>query len=472
MASNVVQTTDQVRQDFQHSATVDGLMKNVYLPALNNTTFHATPLMDMFGDFGGKLDFASNKIIKGFKYQGAGGFGAISEGGDFVKGRRQKGFQGEERIRYLNSYVSLTGPAAKTVIAGEGAYVDAMSSAIEDTLKLAKMNMERIVGGSGTGELCRFLDGGSTEAAMVTGEFINTSGAASATAVALTGTAGGAYTFVQWLQDGMRVHLIKSSEFDGTIAATDMVEDSSNAAAVFEVGNVDYTAVTFSLKLVSSDNVDIQSEMASTTVVLVLEGAYGEIEAAGGVTSNQCLEPNGLLNLIDDGATYSTIWGKTRSTYPRSLKSTVIAAASAELDEELLMGWILDLVNVKQTVPNVLVTDPKSRLKYFTNRKEDRRFDTQEISGAFGLKSIGVTIDQYTLMVQSLSSLPLGFLLMITSGDFSFVNASDGFQWKTDNGNTWRNFENKDGIFATACSYTNFVCENPKDQFKATGLSY
>ena len=38
-ASNTVSTTNQVRQDYQYSATVDGLLKNVYLPMLNNTTF-------------------------------------------------------------------------------------------------------------------------------------------------------------------------------------------------------------------------------------------------------------------------------------------------------------------------------------------------------------------------------------------------------------------------------------------------
>ncbi len=65
-SAQTVNAIDQIRQDYQYSASVDGLLKNVYIPALNNTTFHATPLMEMFGDFGGVIDFASNKIIKGY----------------------------------------------------------------------------------------------------------------------------------------------------------------------------------------------------------------------------------------------------------------------------------------------------------------------------------------------------------------------------------------------------------------------
>jgi hypothetical protein len=473
-ASNTVTTVDQVRQDFQHSATVEGLMKNVYLPALNNTVFHATPLMEMFGDFGGKLKFEGNKVIKAFKYQGAGGFGGISEGGDFVKGRDQKGFQGYERLKYLNAFVSLTGPAAKTVMSGSGAYVDALSSSMEDTLKWARQNMERILGGAGTGELCRFaLPDAVNEAAMAAGEYVRiTAGATDTTPVSITASAGGAYTKVQWLQPGIRVNLIPDGNFDGDVTTAEHVIDSSSARAVFEVTNVDRAAGTFALKLVSTTGTVNLETFDNDTLVVVLENAYGEIEDDGDVASDYCLEPNGLMNLIDDGDTYSTIWNRTRSSYPHSLKSVVEAAGSVEIDEELLMGWLLDLVNITQSVPDVLVTDPKSRLKYFSNQKDDRRFNTQVIDGPFGMRSMGITIDQYTLMLQSLASLLPGTLLMIVAKAFSFINSTDGFEWRRLGGEVWRPYESKDGMFATALSYTNFVCEDPRGQFKATGLSY
>jgi len=461
MASNIVSTVDQTRQDFQASAA-DGLLKNVYIPALNNTTFHATPLIEMFGEFGGSIDFTGNKIIKAFKYQGAGGFGAISEGGDFVQGRDQKGFQGYERIKRLNAYFSLTGPAARTVKAGEGAYVDAISSGMDDTLRLAKMQMERMIGGSGNGELCRFTIGAINEAAMVTGEYVKiVAGATDTTPVALTAT-GGAYSAVQWLQEGLRVHLVKAAEFDGVMNTVDLT-------GPFEVSLVDYAAGTFALKYVGTVNLDIASKLASDDAVIVLENSYGQIESDYGTTADSCLEINGLGNLV---SATGTVWGKTRTDYPHSLKSVIKPAGSAELDEELLMQWVLDLVNYKQSIPNVLVTDPRSRLKYFSNRKEDRRFDTTVIDTMFGFKSIGVVIDQYSLMLQSLTSLAPGTLYMLNTNAFKFAKATNGFEWIQDGSSILRNKEGSDNVFATAINYINFVCEDPKGQLKATNIAY
>lgn len=467
MASNTVATADQRRMDYQQSSTVDGLLKNVYIPALNNVVFHSTPLMEMFGDFGGTIDFAANKIIKAFKTQQAGGFGGISEGGDWVKGCNQKGFQGFEKLKYLNAYVSLTGPAARTVRSGEGGYVDAISSAMDDTLKNARMQMERIIGGAGDGKLASFTNASVTETTV--GQYLkNVNGAGSTTYAiadhALTAAAtGGAYTPVQWLQDGMRVELVSATNWDSNLA-------DAHSEGPFIVDKVDHSAGTFSL--ISTGSITLSG---AGVYYLVLENAYGENEAAAtseyeGIATSKCLEPNGLANLVSDTG---SIWNMDRATYPRALKSTVVAAGGAELDEELLMGWILDLVNIKQNVPNVLVTDPKSRLKYFSNRKEDRRFDMPVIDTPFGFRSTGVVIDQYQLALQSLTSLVPGTLYMLNTGDFKFAKATNGFEWVTnENGSVFRQKEGSDNLYASAINYMNFVCENPMGQFKATGLSY
>jgi hypothetical protein len=483
-ASNTQSLIDATRQSHQFDATVDGLLKNVYLPALNNTTFHSTPLMEMFGEFGGKIDFLGNQIIKAFKHRGAGGFGGISEGGDFVKGRTQKGFQGATRIKYLNAFFSLTGPAIRTVKAGVGAYVDSVSSAMDDTLRLARQQMERIVGGRGDGELARFTNGATDEAAIIAGEyFMKIAGASSSTYTdaknLLTGlAAAGGYTATQWLQPGLRVNCVLKSELDGTVPATDLF-------GPFEIENIDYEDGTFALKYVGTSAANLTT-LASADVSIVFEGAYGEVEAAGTVTSDQCLELNGLYNLVSDGVdhsaiaggidesitAYAEIWGLARSSYKHALKSTVKAEAGTELDEELLMRWVLDMVNIKQNIPNVLVTDPLSRLKYFSNRKEDRRFDMKTMDSMFGFKSIGVVIDQYSLILQSLTSLTPGTLFMLNTNDFKFAKASNGFEWIDDNGSVMRNKEGSDNQFASAINYCEFVCENPNGQLKATGLAY
>jgi hypothetical protein len=439
----------------------------------------------MFGDFGGKIDFAGNQIIKAFKHQGAGGFGGISEGGDFVKGRNQKGFQGSTRIKFLNAFFSLTGPAARTVRAGEGAYVDSVSSAMDDTLKLARQQMERICGGHGDGELARYAYPDYSEAAMVTGEYlpntdIATSDTYSASAHQLQGLeAAGGYSPAQWLQPGLRVQIVPTASLDGTVAQTEF-------QGIFEVGHVDYEDGTFSLKYVSTANLNLSTLGSDADWSLVFENAYGQVEAAGTVTADQCLELNGLYNLISDGVDhsgetdgvdetvdqYAKIWGRDRSLQPHALKSTVKATSGVELDEELLIRWVLDLVNIKQNIPNVLVTDPLSRLKYFSNRKEDRRFDMKSIDSQFGFRSIGVVIDQYSLDVQSLTSLVPGTLFMINTNDFKYAKASNGFEWIEDGGQVLRNKEGSDNIFASAINYCEFVCENPNGQLKATGLAH
>lgn len=478
-ASNTMTTAHQTRQDFQYSSTVDGLLKNVYIPALNNVTFHAIPLVTMFGDFGGTIDFVGNKIIKAFKHQGAGGFGGISEGGDWVQGKNQKGFQGHERLKFLNAFFTLTGPAARTVKEGQGAYVDAISSAMDDTLRLAKMQMERIVGGSGTGELCRFAVG-AANATLQVGHYLKVVAGASDTTPAAncTASAGGAYTKAQWLCEGLRVNAVIDGNFDSEIPTADFVNDANGARATFEVSMVDYDNATFALKLVTpssgtSGNVDVAAEMASDTIVLVLENSYGEIEGAGGADSDHCLEPNGLYNLIDDGTTHANIWNLARTAYPRALKSKYTAAASAELDEELMMGYVLDMANIRQAVPEVCVVDPKSRLKYFSNRKEDRRFDMPVLDTSFGFRSLGVTIDQYTMILQSVASLKPGSMMLIKASDFKWAKATDGFVWVTnENGGIVRQREASDNLYASAVNYCNLVCENPHQQMKVDGLAY
>lgn len=433
-------TTDQYRQSYQYSNTVDGLLKQVYIPALNNVTFHATPLMDMFGEYGGTIDFTGNKIIKAFKHQGAGGFGAIPEGGSFVAGRHQRGFQGYERLKFLNAFFSLTGPASRTVKSGQGAYVDAIASAMDDTLKLAQMQMERIIGGAGNGLLATFTSDGTD---------LTTSGVS----VTLdTGTGG--YSPAQFLSEGMSVDVC--SDTSGTLVTNG---DGATVSAV------DYENGTCTITTASDT-----AELNATTYYLTCADAYGDIEAAGGETANSCLEPNGLTNLVDT-STYP-IWNLTRATYPHALNSYVVAAGNEELDEELLITWMMDLINIHQSVPNVMVTDPRSRLKYFSNRKQDRRFDQTVIDTEFGFKSIGVTLDNYTLILQSLASLLPGTLFMLNTSAFKFARATQGFEWIDDGGRILRNKESSDAMFGTAVNYMNFVCEDPKGQMKATGISY
>ena len=443
---NTASAVPQHRPDYQFSTSVRGLLKDVYIPALNNTTFHATPLLSMFGKFGGDITFVGNKIIKAFKTQGAGGFGGIPEGGSFVTNIHQKGFQGEERLRYLNAYMSLTGPAAATVRSGPGAYVDAVPDAMDDTLKKARQQMERIVGGAGNGTVASFT---------AAGDSVDASTGASFTALAATG----GYSPCQFLSEGMIVDV--TDDEAGTLV------DGANTQGMI-ISNVDYTAGTFTLKAATG----LTATLDSATQYITLENAFGDVDAEGTVTANSCLEPNGLTNLVD--TTTYTSWGKTRATYAHALNSYVVAAADAELDEELLMGYMLDLVNLKQSTPNVLVVDPKSRVKFFSNRKDDRRLATSTIDTTFGFRSASVVIDNYTLLLQSLATLKPGTMFILNTNAFKFLQSpkTNGFNWIESGGQILRPKEGSDAMFATAVNYMQFVCEDPKGQAKITGLSY
>ena len=445
-------TAPQHRPDYQFSTSVRGLLKDVYIPALNNTTFNATPLLSMFGRFGGDITFVGNKIIKAFKHQMAGGFGAIPEGGNFVTNIKMKGFQGEERLRYLNAYMSLTGPAAATVRSGPGAFVDAVPDAMDDTLKKARQQIERMVGSDGLGVI-GVIRLGTANLVAATGK--------TATFQISTTPGSGGYSKCQFISEGMRVRIMSAV---GTFV------DDDNATGAYNpiiVSAVDYQAGTCTLT--SSVAYTLSS---ATDYYLTLEDSYGNVEAEGTVTANTCLEPNGLTNLVD--TTTYTSWGKTRSNFPHALNSYVKAAGGEELDEELLMTYMLDLVNLKQSTPNVLVVDPRSRLKFFSNRKEDRRLTTATIDTTFGFRSASVVIDNYTLLLQSLATLLPGSMFILNTNAFKFLQSptTNGFNWIESGGQILRPKEGSDAMFATAVNYMQFVCEDPKGQAKITGLSY
>ena len=467
MSSSIATPSDvQRRLDYQYSTAVDGLLKEVYIPTLNNTIFHATPLLEMFGDFGGTIDYAGKRVIKAFKHQGAGGFGGISEGGDFVNGRKQKGFQGYEYLKYLNVYFDLTGPATKTVQAGQGAFVSAIQSAMDDTLKLARMNMERMVCGDGTGEVARFTPPTAYEGtALTTGQYLPKDSTAASdeydsdTHTLTAISAAGGYTATQWLADGIRVYLTKYQD----------TNFGSSLIGPFEVCYVDQSAGTFSLKYVGTSTCDVTSlDGSGVYVSLVLESSYGEVETASGYTDKTCLEINGLANLVSDSG---NVWNLDRSTYPGSLKSKVEAAGNAELDEELMMTWLLDMVNIHQSVPNVVVTTPKAKLTYFSNLRDDRRFNTFMINQNTGYGRLGITVDQYSMYLETAASLAPGTMYMLNTSDFKWAKATDGFQWLESGGQIIRQKEGSDVVFASAVNYCNLVCENPRGQTKITGIN-
>jgi hypothetical protein len=482
MSTYAVPSTPQARQDFQYSSTVDGLLKNVYIPALNNTIFHATPLLEMFGEFGGTIDFQGNKIIKAFKYQGAGGFRGISEGGDFVTPAKQKGFQGYERLKYLNIYFELTGPAALTVQSGEGAFVSAVQSAMDDTLKLGRMNMERMVAGRCSAEVARFTSAEHTETAMANGEYLpaaaeatDSSYLASTHDLTALKTWGG-YSGTAWLYNGLEVYLMVTADL--TTALEDSNQDvvqSTEMAGPFEVEYVDHINGTFALKYTGTDALNLTDdsaahiELGAESVSLVLSDSYGQIEDAGGTDANRCLEINGLLNLVDDGG---YIWNLARSTYPNSLKSRVVDADAAELTEDYLTLILLDQVNLQQNTPNVVVTSPKAKQTYFTNVKDDRQFNTFIMDSQTGYRRLGVTIDSYSMYLETIASLPSDHLLMLNTGDFKWARATDGFKWIESGGQILRPKESSDNIFGTAVSYCNLVCENPRGQTKVEDIEY
>jgi hypothetical protein len=438
--------------------SLSGVLKDVYLPGINNTIFFDNKFTALIQNAVGQMDATGRQIVAAFQTQRSAGVGPISEGGTFVDSVPIDGFQGTEWIKYGNMYVEFTGPAISTVQAGQGSFVDLVDSHLTSMIQAEKLNVERILTGAGDGVLGYVNDATPTGATLT--------------------VKGGAFFDTQHMEKGTHIEFHDPASFGTPRTLTGPTGDS-----------VQITELTYGNKrTAASGTITVDTAITAGLTdgdAITRKGAYGQINRDAGL----CLEQNGLMNLVSDGATdtynekrestaestlenYQYIWGKPRSSH-RELQS-IIHDINGELDEEALLTVCIEAEYQYQTDPNLLMVTPRALNKYFLNSKDDRRFNTMtafEWTG--GYKGLGIQLNDKQMMLTALASCPSGYGFLINVNDFAFVRPAgmQGYKWLTGQGGSVLNQkEDSDNQFATAVAYWQFCCMKPDKQIKLHGI--
>jgi hypothetical protein len=465
MATNAATTTSTVLSDLSNTTSYDGLLKDVYLPGLTDTVFNDPTFSALIQRSSNQIDYKGQRIIRAFKTQRAGGVGAFAEGGDFVSSVPQKGKQGYEQIKYLNAYFSLSGPVIKAAQQGEGSFVDIVSDSFDDMMNNAKNDFERQIVGEGTGLVCQWTDSDVT-------------GTGESTAYDMTGEG---FFDTQHVIDGQKYE----------VATLDYTSESSFIdRSTYDGTNYELTAYSHTKGSKKTGDTTRGTVVWSETVSggTIAQNDYvlrSKAYLSGNTTSASCLEINGLQNLVSnatnmssntDGKNESTvtrylnIWNLSRLTYPYLASN--VKYVNAELDEEILLDYLMEQKYQYQADPNILVVSPRAMLKYFTNVKDDRRFNTMTaLQWVGGYTGLGIQLGDKQLMLTTIGSMPDKKLFLLNTNDFAFAQMTNGYEWLGKGGRILTQKEGSDNQFATAVWYGNFVCNDPEKQFKGYGIT-
>lgn len=417
--------------------SLEGLLKEIYMPVLNDLTFYDTSFTALIQANATNIDYKGKRINKGIKLQRSGGFGAIKEGGNFVNSSQPKGVQGWESIVFLNAYLEVTNPSLKVARDGNASYYDVTSEPFEDTMKKAAMDLERQLLGDGTGAV-----GTITFAELTTNNTISAGGSAEAVV-----TSGMGYFKTAFFQPGMEMDF-----WTGSAGGTQVGAD-----AVFVVEDVDPDNDKITVKNYGSNATDLAE---ATTIYVTVRGNHD------GTFLN---EINGIRQLVSDTG---YVWNIDRSKLPR-LKSIVKNGGGNELEEMMLLRYLNELKFLRGATPNLLMCGPRLVEGYFNSNKEDRRFTTIDLMNwVGGYQGMGIQLGTTRLMLTEIGSCPADELYMLNTNDFRFATMSNGWEWLLGGGRTFQQSHTKDTSFATAVNYLNLVCEEPQNQLKATNIAY
>lgn len=460
MSTNVVTTASTTRSMMGADTVLDGFLKDVYLPGITNTLYFDNEFSRTIRQRSDIIDATGRRIIHQFDTGRSAGVGAFSEGGDFKTSVPVEGKQGYEWIKYFNLYFSLSGPAIKTIKAGEGSYVDTVTQHMTSIGQSAKLDFERQISGEQNGRLAIWSDSTVT----------TTSGS---TSVEITGDS---FFDTMFLEPGMYIEArapvngtaTLRSAIDGTNAYTQV--HAITARGSKKTGSV--SRGTFQTAASISQNVT-QNDW------ICRRGSYTSGSAS------DCLEMNGLRNLITDatdhsgdtngvdestGGNYTSTWNLALGTYGW-LKSYV-KYLNAEPDEENLLETMIEFETTYGGNPNMLIVSKRALQKYFMNIKDDRRFNTMSaITWVGGYKGLGIQLGTRQLMLTAINSVPSNFGFMINTNDFTFATATNGYEWLTKGGAILTQKEGSDNQFATAVDYRNLVCFDPAKQCKIYGIT-
>ena len=464
-ASNVISTTGTARSNMGAFTALDGLMKDVYLPGITNTVFDDPAFMGLISSGFAKTDAMGRQLIHQFETQNAGGFGSFAEGGDFKTNVPIDGFQAVEWIRYLNLYFELTGPAIATVKAGEGSYVDIVERHISSIARTAKNQAERIFTGQANGALATVVATNATLNENFTGP---------ANSIQVSGPA---FFDTQFIQKGLVLYAVDNAVGAPTLRTYDGTNSDLTVTAISKGSK---RAGTYGYITISEDLDGSSTIVAGDWLTLKLTYAASDL---GPDTTNFCMEPNGIMNLVSDGvsnsetgAQFTECWTKSRTSGEGLvMASHMYDAANQELDEEIMLEAIMENTAIHQGNPNLLLVSPRAMLKYFLNSKEDRRFNTMTaMNWTGGYSGMGIQLGSKQMMLTTVNSVPTGYAFLLNTNDFSFLRPTgmSGFRWLTgESGGVLTQKHGSDNKFASAVDYVNLCCMDPGRQTKIFNIS-
>lgn len=446
-----------------NTAGLDGLLKNVYLPTLIDTTYNDTSLTAFIKRDASLLPGGGNQIVNFFLTQRAESVGAISEGGNFLTSVPVKGKQGTDNVKFLNAYIELTGPVIKAANSGQKSAIMAVTKSFETNILAYKNNFDRMLAGAGDGELATVSSIGNLSTSF--------------------GIQSRGYSAAQYLPVGTRLKIIN---YDGSKVIQKVVDITAGNLEIGVVDNIvseDLNAGTAEILVIDATSGSAADNAGDSDIVvgdvLVRESAYGAITISSTAVAD-IQEINGLQQLVSDGVNnsedttnFTNIWGINRATTNSYQLKSLTKNINAELDEEVLLAIVQDMKYSRQARPNMLLVSPRSELKYFLNSKDDRRFNTMtalNFEGGFTKNAIAMGGD-VRLILSSLASIPDDLIYIINTNDFAFAANSPPTWVLGDGGQVLVQSHTGDKKFASMVEYVNFVLLNPRHQFKGYNVT-
>lgn len=447
--------------NLSNSTNLDGLLRKVYLPTLVNVTYNDFSFLSLIEKTSELISGGGNHIVHQVFSQRAEGVGTIEEGGDFVDNVPIKGKQVTENVKTLNTYIELTNSVITAANEGKKSAVNVIQKSFSSNIIAFKNNMNRMMMGDSRGILATYA---------------TTNGDLASGILRVTNP-----TFIasQYLPPGTRV---SAANFDSSgvtgAAVVDLDGSATTEMIVSALATDDITGLVSDIQFTKTGGGAINlSGGAHTlgTTTLIKTTAY-----SSGFLWADRLEPNGIFNLISDGEQnsettdpFKNVWETDRTATATAFLKSLVEDIDAELDEDVLLGVLLRMQHGRQAAPNLLLTSADAKKKYFDNTvPADRRFSNV---GVFefvgGMKRMGITLDDRTLMLTALSSVPRNTIALLNTADFKIAQNA-AFTWILgDGGNILQQSHTKDTKFAAARQEMNLVCMDPLRQYKGFGVT-
>jgi hypothetical protein len=453
--------------DMTNSTSLDGLLKNVYLPTMQTIAYDDTKFSDMIKARSDIITGGGNQIVHFATQQRAEGVGSFGEGENFHANVPMKGKQLQENVKFLNAYISLTGPVIQAANDGVKAAVNAVTAHFSSNMRAFKNDIDRQFMGDGSGRIGRVsaINTGTSKMTVTKTSFLTAP-----------------FNADQFMPQGTRFHC---ATFDASgIDASGPANSNSDDDFGFIVSNIDsrnLSAGTAVLSITDEDG-NAYSGAGSHDIAVgdfcYREKTYYATAAAQAYAFSVSRDTNGIMNLISDGtnnsettSNYTTNWSQTRTSFS-NLQSLTKDFQDEELDEVNLLDFMVDLQYSRQAQPNLLLTTPKAEIKYFSNKKDDRRFNNVgPMDFVGGVTRMGIQLGEWQLILTSLAAVPSGVLMVLDTNDFAFAQNRGITYVLGDGGNILQQSHTGDNKFASMVHYVNLVGFDPYRQGKGYNVS-